>query len=162
MGSANPLPENMGGGRDLVRAIESNDLDGLLAMCAEHAKFEGSTFDPDGVADRLRRALWDQPARLSVWVAVDRDAFIGYASAVAEFSTWSAREYLHMDCLFVREAWRGTGVGSALLVTVTAHARSGGFAELQWQTPVWNEAAARFYRRHGASEQSKRRFFLCL
>jgi hypothetical protein len=37
-----------------------------------------------------------------------------------------------------------------------------GCATVQWQTPAWNEDAARFYRRLGAVELDKRRYVLDL
>jgi GNAT superfamily N-acetyltransferase len=49
-----------------------------------------------------------------------------------------------------------------LLAAVADLARRSGCAQIQWQTPEWNEDAARFYRRAGAVEKPKRRFFLAL
>jgi GNAT superfamily N-acetyltransferase len=69
---------------------------------------------------------------------------------------------MHLDCLFVREPARGRGVGAALLHAVFAIATAQEIAELQWQTPDWNEPAIRFYRRLGAQGKAKLRFTLQL
>ncbi len=143
-----------------VRPAALDDLDGLVELCREHARYESAEFDPRGAVDRLRDAIFSRPVRLHAWVAASGDTLTGYATATAEFSTWAAREYLHMDCLFVCDGQRGAGIGAALLAAVVAHARKGGFAEIQWQTPIWNEDAARFYRSNGAVENIKRRYFL--
>lgn len=143
-----------------VRPATVDDIDELVTLCAEHARYERAAFDPDGVAERLRMALWSHPVRLHAWVAASGDGLKGYATATTEFSTWNARDYLHMDCLFVREGQRNAGIGAALLEAVIAHACELRFAEIQWQTPMWNEGAARFYRRHDAVEKIKRRYAL--
>jgi len=65
-----------------------------------------------------------------------------------------------MDCLFLAPDHRGLGVGALLMDAVAAEARNRGLAEVQWQTPVWNEGAIRFYARRGALGADKRRFSL--
>ena len=77
-----------------------------------------------------------------------------------DFSTWTGRRFLHLDCLFVRQDCRGSGIGAALLYAVRAYAAARSLSEVQWQTPDWNEDAARFYRRQGASMLRKSRFVL--
>lgn len=102
------------------------------------------------------------PPRLHGWFARADGQVLGYATASCEFSTWAARDYLHMDCLYVRESARNRGVGADLLQAVVDRARRLGLAELQWQTPDWNVDAIRFYRRHGAVAKGKQRFVLAL
>ncbi|MGH8145725.1 MAG: GNAT family N-acetyltransferase [Rhodanobacteraceae bacterium] len=148
--------------RCVVRPARVADLAELVVLFAEHARHECAVFHPEGVTARLRDALWSNPPRLRGWVADSAAGLIGYATAAPEFSTWAACEYLHMDCLFVRDGWRGAGIGAALLAAVAGHACDQGYPEVQWQTPAWNEDAARFYRRNGAAEKSKRRFALDL
>lgn len=145
----------------IVRPANPDDLGELVTLCAEHALYEGAAFTPEGKAERLTRALFNDPARLHAWVAESEGALVGYATATPEFSTWNACEFLHMDCLFVRDGWRGAGVGAALLDAVVEHARRAGLMDIQWQTPDWNTDAARFYRRTGAVGQAKLRFVLC-
>lgn len=144
----------------VVRRVRRGDLGALVAMCGEHARYEKSPYAPAGKAEALSRALFPVSPRVHAWVAEAAGELIGYATATLEFSTWQAREFLHMDCLFVRAGQRGGGVGAALLGAVGDFARDAECVEIQWQTPDWNVDAARFYCRFGAVEKAKRRFFL--
>jgi GNAT superfamily N-acetyltransferase len=145
-----------------VRAIERVDAEALLMMCAEHAQYEGEHFDRQSAAARLLQALFDDAPRLHAWIAQADGVPVGYATVAREFSTWAAREYLHMDCLFVRAHHRGSGVGAALLQAVVDFAERQQLREVQWQTPAWNTDAVRFYQRFGALEKPKIRFSLPL
>ena len=119
-------------------------------------------FEACGKTELLDVALFSNPARLYAWIAWTGDRALGYATASREFSTWAAREYLHLDCLFLRASVRGYGVGAALLHTAVAAAVGLGMEAMEWQTPDWNEAAIKFYRRLGAQEKAKMRFSLAL
>jgi len=145
-----------------VRACTPDDLAALAAFCIEHAAYERMPLAVPPDAERLRRALFAAAPRLHAWLAWQGARPLGYATASREFSTWNARDYLHMDCLYVRADARGLGIGAALLREVAATARRLGLAELQWQTPDWNAGAIRFYRRHGAVASAKQRFVLAL
>ncbi|MDZ4811161.1 MAG: GNAT family N-acetyltransferase [Pseudomonadota bacterium] len=146
----------------LARPVARSEIAELVIMCAEHARYERSEYEACGISEKLQRSIFDNSARLKAWVAQSQGQLIGYATATGEYSTWSAREFLHMDCLFVREAFRGGGVGSALLAQVLRYAGEQGFAQVQWQTPMWNEDAQRFYCREGASALPKVRFVLAI
>jgi GNAT superfamily N-acetyltransferase len=144
----------------IIRQALPADAEALVDLCREHAEFERSDYEVDGKASRLSAALFSSAPRLYAWVAVVSRNPIGYATASREYSTWGAREYLHMDCLFVRAQHRGAGVGAALLDSVVQFARAYGLNEVQWQTPDWNVDASRFYRRLGGVGQPKLRFVL--
>ncbi|HEY6941104.1 GNAT family N-acetyltransferase [Dokdonella sp.] len=141
-----------------VRRAHGADARALVALCAEHASYERASFAADGKCDALRTALDACPPRLFAWLAERDGTAVGYASASFEYSTWDAREFLHMDCLYLRDDARGAGVGAALVDALVAHARAHGCAELQWQTPAWNARAIRFYSRLGAIGAGKIRF----
>ena len=70
-----------------------------------------------------------------VWVAEHADRVVGYASADSEF----------LNHLYVRPEHQGRGIGTALLAVVMKHSRDG----LKLWTFEPNEAAIRFYVRHG-------------
>jgi GNAT superfamily N-acetyltransferase len=145
-----------------VRRAHGADARALAMPCAEHAAYERAPFAPGDKAEALRAALDGSPPRLFAWLAERDGVVVGYASASFEYSTWEAREFLHMDCLYLRADARGAGIGKALFDALAAHARANGCTELQWQTPAWNDGAARFYRRIGAAETSKLRYRFAL
>ena len=70
-----------------------------------------------------------------VWVAEDADRIVGYASADGEF----------LNHLYVLPEHQGRGFGTALLAVVMEHSRDG----VKLWTFEPNEAAIRFYVRHG-------------
>ena len=146
----------------IVRRATGRDMAILVALCTEHARFERIEHAMGERGDALAAALETTPPPLHAWLACIEGEAVGYATATIDFSTLDAAHFLHMDCLYVREAWRGHGVGQQLFATLRDFARSCGCAAMQWQTPDWNEGAARFYRRQGAFERNKRRFGLRL
>jgi GNAT superfamily N-acetyltransferase len=152
----------MSGAVVTVRRAGGSDLGALLPLCAEHAAYERIAHDPDGRHQALAAALDGVPPRLYAWLAFVGDEAVGYASATLDFSTLDRAPFLHMDCLYVREAWRGHAIGPRLCQLVQAQAARLGCRQLQWQTPEWNAPAIRFYRRLGATASAKQRFTLRL
>lgn len=133
----------------------------LVALCREHAAYEGLAPCSDaGFEARLAAAL--ASGRLHAWLAWHADAPLGYASLTLDFATLTARPFAHLDCLYLRPAARGQGLGARLLARAQHFAATLGCAELQWQTPAWNEGAQRFYLRTGATVLDKKRFVLAL
>jgi GNAT superfamily N-acetyltransferase len=147
---------------DGVHPARPCDIASLVALCADHAHYEKAAYDPVDKARGLHHALFVSPPRLYAWLAWQGGVPIGYATASVEFSTFTACEYVHMDCLFVDAKARGHGTGEVLLDAVIAKARSLDLHEVQWQTPEWNAGAIRFYVRHGAHAKAKQRFVLAL
>ncbi|MFH9069066.1 GNAT family N-acetyltransferase [Streptomyces alboflavus] len=148
--------------RPVVRHARPADLARVAELAAEHAVYEKAAPPVPDLAERLGVLLFETPApRLRCLVAeADDGEVVGYATCAPEISTWDGREYLHMDCLFLRSASRGSGLGAALMEAVVAEARALGADEVQWQTPAWNEGAIRFYDRLGARAKEKLRYSL--
>jgi GNAT superfamily N-acetyltransferase len=133
----------------------------ITPLCAEHAGYERANLDVNGHPSRLAEMMSGPVPRVLILVAeITGLGLIGYAAVTREASTWRAIEYLHMDCLFVREPHRGKAIGRQLFDAVVALARTEGLNEIQWQTPTWNSGAIRFYRAIGAGATEKVRFSL--
>lgn len=148
-------------GPDIRRAIGA-DVPALLSLGAEHAAFEQLPHRASRRPAALARALDGHHPRLHAWLAMQAGEAVGYASATLDYATLDGADYLHMDCLYVRDAWRGHAIGLGLWNAVRDFAEAQHCAAIQWQTPWWNVHAARFYRRLGAAETAKLRFCLPL
>jgi GNAT superfamily N-acetyltransferase len=141
-----------------IRKAAVGDLAELVELFAAHAAFERASFSSIGLQERLSAALFGQTPRASVFVAEFDQRLVGYASCSKEFSTWAGAEFLHMDCLFVSEAFRGQGLGHRLVEVVFDEAKRQNISEIQWQTPDWNENAIKFYHSVGGTCSMKARF----
>jgi ribosomal protein S18 acetylase RimI-like enzyme len=67
----------------------------------------------------------------------------------SRFSTWTGSG-LFLEDLFVRETFRGRGVGKALLCQLAEIARKEGHHTIRLDVLDWNESAIRFYKSLGA------------
>ena len=82
-------------------------------------------------------AEWDgQPAGFALWFL--------------NFSTWEGKPGLYLEDLFVRPAFRGKGIGKALLKHLAARALREGWTRFVWQVLDWNTPAIEFYQAQGA------------
>jgi ribosomal protein S18 acetylase RimI-like enzyme len=149
----------------VVRRPTVQDVPQLVRLILAHAEYEHASIPANGagLADRLIETLIEPQTRAACFVAQlsdEPDRLIGYSTCSAEFATWSAAEFLHMDTLYVDEGFRGLSIGKHLLDAVVAHAAMLGLHEVQWQTPDWNTDAVRFYERVGAVASNKIRFKL--
>ena len=144
----------------MIRFIQKEEIDALVALCEEHAKYEKTTFDKHGKKDSLFYALFNRNPVLYCLVATDEDKhIIGYATFMRQFSTWDAQFYTYLDCLYLAEPARGKGIGQKLMLSVKEESLKLNCNLIQWQTPDFNVDAIRFYKRLGAISKSKERFF---
>jgi len=127
-----------------IRPATIHDAALLRTMIRELAEFEHElelvtireedlARDGFGVNPRFRALIaeWDgHPAGYAV--------FFGY------YSTWAGRG-LFLEDLFVREAFRKRGIGTALLAAVARIAVDEHCYGIHWEVLDWNEKAVDFY-----------------
>lgn len=143
-----------------IRVAKPSDIAEIIQLCAEHAAYEKAAYSPNGKSDKLAHYLFSDTPRLYCIIAEIENKIVGYATYMFEFSTWDASLYVHMDCLFLRESYRGFGIGEALVDKIKAEAKQNNCSLIQWQTPVFNERAIKFYYRIGATSKEKLRMYL--
>lgn len=143
-----------------IRAAQPGDVAAIVALCREHAAFEGADYAPEGKATRLTAHLFGDHPRVWCLVVDNGSQLVGYATYMLEYSTWDAAPFAYLDCLYLRPEARGAGLGRRMVGLVEAAARAAGCTEVQWQTPRWNADAIAFYERLGAVSFDKARFTL--
>ena len=142
----------------VIRSCDSGDLDALVVLCGKHAAYEKSQYSNNGKVERLIEGLFAMNPPLHCLVVESSKNLIGYCSYTFDFSTWDAGYFLHLDCLFIEEDFRGMSIGEKLIRQIISIARQRKCVNVQWQTPAFNEDAIRFYKRMGATAQEKQRF----
>lgn len=125
--------------RRMIRELAAFERE--LDLCViEEAEIVRDGFGPDPKF-RALIAEWDgQPA--------------GYALFFDYYSTLVGRG-LYLEDLFVREPFRGRGIGKALLVSVARIAMQEKRFSIRWEVAAWNERAIELYKSLGAEVQDQ-------
>jgi GNAT superfamily N-acetyltransferase len=147
----------------VIRFAKVDDVPRILELCSLHAKFEGASIEVAGKHCALENALFSLVSSRSepllyCWVVDLNQRLVGYATATVDFSTWQCKQYLHLDCIFIEQTERGSGIGKALMDTISDFTKVKGFDQVQWQTPQSNKKAVVFYEKLGATRLEKSRF----
>jgi ribosomal protein S18 acetylase RimI-like enzyme len=74
-----------------------------------------------------------------------------FSARLLNYSTWTGRNGVYLEDLFVREAERRHGYGRALLKALAEVCVERGYRRLEWSVLDWNEPSIRFYRSIGAT-----------
>ncbi|MBL8328704.1 MAG: GNAT family N-acetyltransferase [Rubrivivax sp.] len=134
-----------------LRPAAESDLPAISGLILELAVFEKLEHLVQATPDKLRPHLFGpRPAAEAVVAEVDRQV-VGFALFFTNFSTFLARPGLYLEDLYVQPAWRGQGLGKALLQHLGALAVQRGCGRFEWSVLDWNENAIRFYERMGAT-----------
>jgi len=132
----------------LIRGAAVSDVPLLLRFFRELAEYERQ---PDGVVIKQEALTRDgfgaQPKFRSLIGEWDGEA-MGYTLFVGFYSSWKGPG-IFLEDLFVREAFRGRGIGRALLSEVARIARQEGSFGIRWEVLGWNESAIKFYKSLG-------------
>ena len=133
-----------------LRPARVEDVDAIVELIRELAAFERAPEAARATAADLVRDGFGAVPRFQVTMAEWDGQRAGFALYFYNYSTWEGRPGLYLEDLFVREAFRGRGIGRALLAHLAQVAVSGGCRRFQWQVLDWNQPALDFYHRLGA------------
>lgn len=133
-----------------IRAAARADTATILRFVRELAAFER---EPDAVVATeamLEAALFGERPAAEAVIAERDGVGVGFALFFANFSTWTGRQGLYLEDLYVTPAARGAGVGKALLIHLAGIAVDRGWGRFEWSVLDWNAPAIAFYRAMGA------------
>jgi diamine N-acetyltransferase len=135
-----------------IRPAVPDDAPVLVELILELATYEKLRDEADPDADTLRRQLAPdaQPRCEALLAETDEGDPVGFALFFHNYSTFLTNFGLYLEDLFVRPAYRGEGLGFALLQRVAQIADERGCQRLDWAVLDWNTPAIDFYEQLGA------------
>ena len=131
-----------------IRAGTPADVPLLLSLIRELAAFEKLTTaatEESLLADLFGKA----PVAHTLLALVDGKP-AGYAIYFFSFASMVGRRALWLEDLFIDPAFRGKGIGKAMMAYVARIAVENHCARLEWIVLDWNTSAIDFYKRLGA------------
>lgn len=142
-----------------IRPATVLDVPLLLTLIRQLAEYEHLANEVVATEDSLRAALFGpRPAAEALIGSLDGHP-AGFALFFQNFSTFLGRPGLYLEDVFVQPAFRGRGLGQALLRHVALEAVRRNCGRFEWAVLDWNEAAIGFYQKLGAQRLDDWRIF---
>jgi GNAT superfamily N-acetyltransferase len=133
-----------------IRPASVEDAVLLRALIRELADYEHGLEQVSITAEDIARDGFGPQRKFRAIVAEWNGHPAGYALFFEIYSTWQGRSALYLEDLFVRDQFRGKGVGKGLLARVAAFAREEKCYAVRWEVLDWNQPAIDFYEGIGA------------
>ena len=138
-----------------IRPAAPADRELIFAFIRELADYEKLADQVKATSADIEHALFASNPRVFCDIAEWDRAPAGFALWFYNFSTFRGRHGIFLEDLFVRPAFRGKGLGKALLVHLAARAVAEGCSRVDWSVLDWNAPSIAFYKSLGAEAQEE-------
>jgi GNAT superfamily N-acetyltransferase len=133
-----------------IREATEEDVPLILSLIRELAEYEKLSDEVVATEDGLRDSLFGERRYAEVLIAEHDGAPAGFALFFHNFSTFLGKPGIYLEDLYVKPAFRGSGIGKKLLVHLASLAKRRGCGRLEWWVLDWNEPSIGFYKKLGA------------
>jgi GNAT superfamily N-acetyltransferase len=133
-----------------IRAATQADAAAVYSFIRDLAEYERLIDDVDATPANIDEALFGPNPRVFCDIAEWAGAPAGFALWFYNFSTFRGRHGIYLEDLFVRPAYRGKGIGKALILNLAQRAVRENCARVEWSVLDWNEPSIKFYESLGA------------
>ncbi|HZT77986.1 MAG TPA: GNAT family N-acetyltransferase [Vicinamibacterales bacterium] len=133
-----------------IRPATERDVPIVLEMITALADYEKLAHAVTATEQTLRDTLFGARPDAEVAIAWAGAEPAGFALFFHNYSTFLAQRGLYLEDLFVKPAFRGRGIGRALLAHLAAIAVDRQCGRFEWSVLDWNAPAIGFYKKLGA------------
>ena len=121
----------------------------ILSFIKELAEYEKLLDEVVATEDLLKEWIFDKGKAEVLFAMVDGKE-VGFALFFHNFSTFLGRAGLYLEDLFVKQEYRGQGIGKAFLKKLAEIAVERGCGRFEWSCLDWNQPSIDFYLSLGA------------
>jgi GNAT superfamily N-acetyltransferase len=133
-----------------IRPVRKGEAGLVLQFVRELAEYEKLTHECVATEGMIDAALFAANPRVFCDIAEWNGEAVGFAFWFLNFSTFSGKNGLYLEDLFVRPAHRGKGIGKALMIHLAQKCAENGWGHFQWAVLDWNTPSIDFYKSLGA------------
>jgi len=133
-----------------IRAARPDDSALIFSLVRELAEYEKLSHEVNATEEMIAAALFGDAPRLYCDIAEWDGQPAGFAVWFLNFSTFRGRHGIYLEDVFVRPAFRGRGIGKALLMRLARRCVDEGWARFEWAVLDWNAPSIAFYKSIGA------------
>ena len=132
-----------------IRPARPGEASLVFQFVRQLAEYEKLEHEVEATEAMIDAALFGEQPRVFCDIAEWDGEPVGFAVWFLNFSTFSGRPGIYLEDIFVRPAFRGRGVGKALMVHLARKCVENGWARLQWSVLDWNTPSIEFYKSLG-------------
>jgi len=133
-----------------IRPAQPSDVPHIHAMIVELAVFEKLEHLVVATEALLHEGLFGSKPSCEAIIGEADGEVVTFALFFHNFSTFLTKKGLYLEDLYVRQAHRGKGYGSAMLKKLAEIAVERNCGRFEWCVLDWNEPAIKFYKAMGA------------
>lgn len=133
-----------------LRPAAPSDAPLIFTLICELAAYERLSQDVETTETMIAAALFSDPPRVFCTIAEYGGAPAGFILWFYTFSTFRGRHGIWIEDIFIREDFRGKGIGTALLTFLARRCLVEKLGRLEWAVLDWNKPAIDFYQSMGA------------
>jgi diamine N-acetyltransferase len=134
----------------IIRPARPDDSALIFALICELADYENLSGEVDATPEEIAAALFGTNPRLFCAIADWDGEPAGFAVWFLNYSTFRGRHGLYVEDIFVRPAYRGKGIGKALMRHLARRCVDDRLARFEWAVLDWNAPSIAFYKSIGA------------
>lgn len=133
-----------------IRQATQEDAGLILDFIRELAAYENLADEVTATVEKVRATIFTDNPKAFVLIAEWDGAPCGFALYFFNYSTFLCRHGVYLEDLYVREEFRGRGIGKALLGRLAAIAEMNECGRLEWWVLDCNAPSIAFYKSLGA------------
>lgn len=142
----------------LIRRAMADDAAGVLELIKALAAHHGQSEHVQTDEKSLLAAGFGDASEVGALLAEIDGTAAGFLSYTVRYSIWLGARFMQIDDVFVRDEYRGNGLGNALMMESQSVCKQLGLSQIKWEVQPDNVAAIRFYERLGATGYAKQLF----
>ncbi len=134
-----------------IRVARPADSGLIYSFVRELADYEKLATEVVATERDIASALFTSPPRIFCDIAEWNGEPAGFSIWFLNYSTFRGSHGIYVEDLFVRPAYRGRGIGKALMARLAQRCVEEGWARFEWAVLNWNTPSIAFYRSFGAT-----------
>ena len=132
-----------------VREAVADDAELLHELICALAVYDDQVAMNESSVEALRAELANEHGVLEALIAEVDGEPVGMATFIQSFATFANKRGIYLEDIYVTEAFRHRGVGTAIMKFLAQLAIDRNYGRIAWTTMVWNNDAIDFFAQMG-------------
>ncbi|MDR1404872.1 MAG: GNAT family N-acetyltransferase [Candidatus Methanoplasma sp.] len=134
-----------------IRNAKEDDIPAIMGLIRELAEYERLSEYVTASENDIKRHLFADATAEAIICEAD-GVPVGIAVFFYNLSTFAGRLGLYIEDIYVKEEFRGRGLGKMMMSRLAAIAEERGCIKMDWVVLNWNNPSIKFYESLGAEK----------